>query len=485
MPRRRHTPSLLACAGVLCTTLAAAPSAAAGPLSPPPIHWLKGEGNYTKSHRRPAAIRRIVVHVTEGSFWGSVRWLRNHRAHASSHFVVSRTGRIVQLVHLSDIAWHAGNWRTNVQSVGIEHEGYTGDPAGFTQAQYRASARLAAWLARRSLLPIDRAHIIGHAEVPGPRGGRGGASHHTDPGRYWNWDEYLRLVRHYASGQATLRVEPRLAPGPLRGIVPWRAHTAGGVRRVEFVVDGQLLWEDRRAPFAFAGGRGLNTTRLGNGAHVLELRAYGDGTRHDVARRRVVVGNRAFDLTTSGARHWGRARGVVSLQARVWGAKAASVVARVDGDRLAVDRRAPYRFSWDSRRRRDGKHVLTFVARSVDGREARRRIVVVVSNSPRPRARPVPRPAPPPPTLRIAGGTPPAGATLTGFVLWRADVVGRPSRVEFWIDGVLRGTDVARPFTLGWDAAAEAPGEHRLLVKAIPPTGRIVERTTTVTVAAR
>jgi len=480
MLRRTAILALLACA----LAGASAPRGdASDSLRLPPIHWLKGEGNYTKAHRGPLAVRRIVIHVTEGSFWGSVRWLRNEHAHASSHYVVSRSGRIVQLVHLSDIAWHAGNWRMNVQSVGIEHEGWTDDPAGFTQAQYRASARLTAYLARRSLLPIDRAHVIGHAQVPGPRGGVGGASHHTDPGPYWNWKDYLRLVRHYASGQATLRVVPQVAAGTLRGIVPWRAATAGGVRRVEFLVDGRLLWEDRRAPFAFGGGHGLNTTSLSNGAHVLELRAYGGGTRHDVARARVVVRNHAFDLTTAGARHWGRVKGVVSLRARVWGAKAASVGVRVDGDTLAVVRRPPYRFSWNSARRRDGKHVLTLVARSVDGREARQRLVVVVSNRPAPRPRPQAA-APPPPALRVTGGSPAPGATVSGFQLWRADVLGRAARVEFWVDGVLRGTDLARPYTLGWDTAAETPGEHRLLVKAIPANGRIVERAATVTVAA-
>jgi hypothetical protein len=474
---------LVILAALACTATAVPQAGAAEPAGAPPVHWLKGEGNFTKAHRGPLAIRRIVIHVTEGSFWGSVRWLRNRRAHASSHYVVSRSGRIVQLVHLSDIACHAGNWRVNRESVGIEHEGWTNDPAGFTEAQYRASARLAAYLARRSFLPIDRAHLIGHAQVPGPRGGRGGASHHTDPGPYWDWTAYLRLVRHFASGQATLRVETQLADGPLRGIVPWRAQNAGGARRVEFAVDGRVLWEDRRAPFAFAGGRGLNTTTLSNGAHVLELVAYAEGTRHDVTRRRVVVRNHAFDLTTAGARHWGRVRGVVSLRARAWGARAESVVALVDGDRLAVDRRPPYRFRWDSRRRRDGRHVLTFVARSVDGREARQRLVVVVSNHPVVKPRAKPKPAPRPPVLRVTGGTPAGGATVSGFVLWRADVVGRPARVEFWVDGVLRGSDVARPYTLGWDTTAEAAGEHRLLVKAIPATGRIVERATAVTVA--
>src|SRR5688572_1013989 len=167
---------LAAAIAAACTLV---PAADAGGTRPPVV-WLKGEGNFTKSHRHPESIDRIVVHVTEGAFWGSVRWLQSPRAHASSHYVVGRNGKIVQLVHLSDIAWHAGNWKVNSHSVGIEHEGFTYGPGGFTNAQYHASARLAGWIARNSLLPIDRKHLIGHAEVPSPGGGRGGSSHHTD-----------------------------------------------------------------------------------------------------------------------------------------------------------------------------------------------------------------------------------------------------------------------------------------------------------------
>src|SRR3712207_3258081 len=145
-----------------CAPVAAAPVAHAREPTRPPVTWLKGEGNYTKSHRSPKAIDHVVIHVTEGTFWGSISWLRSERSHASSHYVVSRRGRIVQLVHQSDIAWHAGNWKVNARSVGIEHEGITADPSGFTGPQYRASARLTAHIARRSLMPIDRRHIIGH-----------------------------------------------------------------------------------------------------------------------------------------------------------------------------------------------------------------------------------------------------------------------------------------------------------------------------------
>lgn len=46
--------------------------------------------------------------MTEGSFWGSVRWLRNNRSRGSAHYVVSRGGDVVQLVSTSNVAWHAG-----------------------------------------------------------------------------------------------------------------------------------------------------------------------------------------------------------------------------------------------------------------------------------------------------------------------------------------------------------------------------------------
>jgi hypothetical protein len=473
-------------AAALAAALSSGPAPAATGPSRPPVTWLKGEGNFTKAHRSPTSLRSIVIHVTEGAFWGSVQWLKNPRAHASSHFIVARSGRIVQLVHVSDIAWHAGNWKVNVGSVGIEHEGFTYGPGGFTDAQYDRSARLTAWLARRSLMPIDRKHIIGHAEVPGPRGGRGGASGHTDPGPNWRWGRYLDLVRRYALGRAKLSVVTRLRVGPLAGIVPWRARTTGGVRSVEFVVDGRVVWTDRRPPFAFAGGRGLNTTRLANGPHVLELRAYGDGTRHDITRRTVVVDNRAFRLTTAGARDWSRVRGTVRLRARAWGAKARSVVLKVNGRVIARDARTPYAFRWNTRRVKDRKHVLELEARSVDGRVATRRLALVVRNRPVRPPRPKPKPVPPKaPPLAIVDQSVADGQEVGGLVVWRVFVQGRVERVEFSIDGTVRGTDVAAPYTLGWDTALETPGPHVLAARAVGPNGKAVTARVTVTVPER
>ncbi|MBA3348478.1 MAG: N-acetylmuramoyl-L-alanine amidase, partial [Actinobacteria bacterium] len=382
----------------------------------PPVIWLKGEGNFTKAHRSPQSIDRIVVHVTEGAFWGSVQWLKNPRAHASSHFIVGRGGKVVQLVHVSDIAWHAGNWNTNVRSVGIEHEGYTYGPNGFTDTQYRNSAKLAGWLARRALMPIDREHFIGHAEVPGPGGGRGGASGHTDPGSHWNWKRYLRLVRQYA-GVQKLSVVPVVPPGLLRGIVPWRAPATGDIKYVEFSVNGRVVWVDRRPPFAFAGGRGLNTTTLANGRHVLEVHGVAGPGRYDIARKTVVVDNKAFALTSAGVREWSKAKGPVRLRVRPWGARAARMTFTVDGRRIAVDRRAPFVFTWRPLSTRPGKRVLEIVAKSVDGRNASFRIPVVVPQPARPKPKPTP-PKPVAPVLRVVSQSVADGQTAAGLVVW-------------------------------------------------------------------
>ena len=447
----------------------------------PPVTWLKGEGNYTKAHRSPQSLERIVVHVTEGAFWGSVSWLKNPRAHASSHFVVSRGGKIVQLVHVSDIAWHAGNWRTNVQSVGIEHEGFTYGPDGFTTTQYRNSAKLTAWLAKRALMPIDREHIVGHADVPSPNGrGRGGASGHTDPGPHWNWKRYLKLVRRYAGTRAKLSVVPVVRGGPLRGIVPWRAKATGDIRSVEFSIDGRVVRVDRRSPFSHR----LNTTKLGNGRHMLEVHGVAGPGRYDIARTTVVVDNKSFALTSAGARPWTKVRRQVRLRVRPWGAKAASMTFRVDSRRRSVDRRAPFVFRWNAKRAKPGKHVLEVLAVSVDGRSATRRIPVVVpQRTPKPKPKPKPPQPPAPPVLRIVSQSVVDGQTATGLVVWRVEAVAA-ARVEFLVDGVVRGTDVAAPYTLGWNADAETPGEHRLTARAIGKNGKAVAASVAVTVPA-
>ncbi len=153
--------------------------------------------NYTVADRPlTSPITRLVIHVAEGSWASTYTWFRNPRAEASAHYVVSSTGRVAQMVPDRDIAWHAGNWTYNESSIGIEHAGFT-NVTRFPDAEYRGSARLAAWLADTYLITPDRTHVIGHYQVPDPNhpGEWGGVDHHTDPGRTWNWPRYMAYLR--------------------------------------------------------------------------------------------------------------------------------------------------------------------------------------------------------------------------------------------------------------------------------------------------
>ena len=63
---------------------------------------------------------------------------------------------------------YPGDWDYNVRAVGIEHEGFMNQQGWYTEAMYQASAPLARTIADRYGIKKDRAHIIGHYQVPDP-----------------------------------------------------------------------------------------------------------------------------------------------------------------------------------------------------------------------------------------------------------------------------------------------------------------------------
>ena len=461
----------------LLAALALAGVAAAAP----PQNRFAAQTNFTKAKRSESAIRFIVIHVSEGSFPGTVSWLQDPRAHASANFVVGREGEVQQLVPLHDIAWHAGNWAYNVRSIGIENIGFTDDPAGFTTREYRAAARIAAVIARRSVIPIDRHHIIGHNEVPDPNDPLqgGGIDNHTDPGKYWEWGRFMKLVERFAYPQrfvAHRHVGLQISASTLSdrqvlaGKVPWRTTVGGPVRHVSYLVDGKVRWVDRIAPFAFAGGKPLNTLGLENGKHVLEVRAYGSKswTRHRFAVR---VRNEAFTLAPVGLKAKEKVVGMLPVQALFTGVPPARVLLYLDGREIDHDTSPPYLFKWDTRRATDGLHLLTLAGRARDGRVVRSRIPVnVVNGSVLPAA--------------IAGDSLVDGQTVSGTQHWLVQTSGTVAAVELSVDGVTRATLTKAPYAWDWQASAETPGPHRLSVRVTGADGAFVEQALTVTVSS-
>ena len=160
----------------------------------PPAVWDPSQ-NY--SSRAGTRITHVIIHDTEGSFAGSVSWLKDAAAQASAHYVIrSSDGYIVQLVREADKAWHVSCW--NAWTLGIEHEGYVAQPQYFTQAMYQSSAKLTRHFCNTYGISADRLHIVGHNvwqdPLIFPQLGWASCNDHTDPGQYWNWSYYLSLI---------------------------------------------------------------------------------------------------------------------------------------------------------------------------------------------------------------------------------------------------------------------------------------------------
>ncbi len=104
----------------------------------------------------------------------------------SAHFLIRRTGELLQFVPCTRRAWHAGvsAWRgrggCNDYSIGIELEGT--DDIPFAEPQYRVLAELARAL--RASHPI--ADVVGHCDIAPLR--------KTDPGPSFDWARFRNSI---------------------------------------------------------------------------------------------------------------------------------------------------------------------------------------------------------------------------------------------------------------------------------------------------
>ncbi|MDF5757089.1 N-acetylmuramoyl-L-alanine amidase [Spongiactinospora sp. TRM90649] len=172
-------------------------------------------GNYDFADRPTSqTIHYIVIHDTEELYDTTLGLVSNPAVKASWHYTLrSHDGHLAQHVRTRDVAWHAGNSYVNSKAIGLEHEGFlaTGG-TWYTEAMYRTSAELVRYLAGRFGIPLDRAHILGHDNVPAllPEKVQ---KMHEDPGPYWDWAHFFDLMgaplhADGDSGTATVMILP-------------------------------------------------------------------------------------------------------------------------------------------------------------------------------------------------------------------------------------------------------------------------------------
>jgi N-acetyl-anhydromuramyl-L-alanine amidase AmpD len=163
-------------------------------------------GNYATAGRpssmttpagQPASmkIRYIVIHDTEGSYAGTIATFQNPASYVSAHYVIkSSNGAITEMVRPQNVSWGAGNWYVNMHAINIELEGFAAQGrTWYTSAMYNSATKLVKYLAGKYGIPVNRAHIIGHEDVPGPTDALTKAQH-WDPGPFFDWTRFMALL---------------------------------------------------------------------------------------------------------------------------------------------------------------------------------------------------------------------------------------------------------------------------------------------------
>jgi hypothetical protein len=121
---------------------------------------------------------------------------------------------VTQFAADKDWTRSVNNWWFNQTSIGLEHIGFAVAPVGyFTQQLYRRSADVVGWAVWKYRIPLDRAHILGHDNIPNSIDNP--TVQHWDPGPYWDWPYYMDLV-HAAYERWSHNAPPPPAEIPAR-----------------------------------------------------------------------------------------------------------------------------------------------------------------------------------------------------------------------------------------------------------------------------
>ena len=153
------------------------------------IKYLKSP-NYIHCNKR-RNIHSVIIHYTGmRSLQSAVERLLSKKYEVSSHYLISRTGKIIQLVKDNNIAWHAGisNWfkfkNLNKNSIGIELEnkGHQYGYQAFPSKQIVQLIKILKILKRK--FKIKNINIIGHSDIAPNR--------KIDPGEKFPWKKLYK-----------------------------------------------------------------------------------------------------------------------------------------------------------------------------------------------------------------------------------------------------------------------------------------------------
>lgn len=165
-----------------------------------PLDWYPEAEKFetTKKFDGNQGRRAVVMHIAQGSYQATVKWLQDAQLNpnSSAHFVIAKDGRVAQLVSVNDSAWanglhwvadaslpNGGYWKNprgvrvnpswkdlipglnpNYYTISVEHEGFYQET--WTPEMYEANHKLLVWLAEQfDLWWTPYRNLIGHYAI--------------------------------------------------------------------------------------------------------------------------------------------------------------------------------------------------------------------------------------------------------------------------------------------------------------------------------
>jgi len=192
-------------------------------------------------------ITAIVNHITAGLMPGTLSWLRNPKAKASAHYLVTKDGRIFQMVKDTDTAWHSGftnrpSWpllkrgiNPNKYTIGIEHECLSG--GALTEEQYQATLWLHRYLCDKWRIVPHEDTIIGHCRIDS-------VNRPNDPGSSFPWKRLFEDLRKGEQEEVLSEVKIKVDGKVLTGFIKDNSSYAP-VRALAESLGAKVSWDEK------------------------------------------------------------------------------------------------------------------------------------------------------------------------------------------------------------------------------------------------
>jgi hypothetical protein len=238
------------------------------------------------------------------------------------------------------------------------------------------------------------------------------------------------------------------------------ATDAGGQLKAEFWLDSKLVQTVTSDPLTWTWA----TTTVKDGAHSLVVKVI-DGAGNTTAQPAISfkVDNTAPSITSVTPADGTYVKGTAAVTvAAVDAGGVAKVEFYLDGSATPVytDTASPYTWSWNTTAAVAGAHSVAVKVYDAAGRVAERTLTLNVDNTP-----PVVAISEPAGGSVFGPATVPVNATMT-----EANI----RKVEYLLNGVVKYTATADPWTWNWNTATTASGTYTLTVRVTDMAGSAV-----------